>query len=105
MVNRLIVCDVEQVNKFRTIRDEEEEADSEDAVRRQGYDWTIEDPHEEERREEETAQLRNEEVEAVIGFLLQSVHRDIHRFIRFFAHKSSLRPEYQRLKQDTVRKT
>lgn len=98
VVDRLIVSDVEQVNKFCTIRDEEEQADSEDAVRRQGHDRIIYDPHEQERRNEETAQLRNEEVEAVIGFLLQSVHRDIHRFIRFFAHQSPLRPEDQRLK-------
>ena len=52
MIYRLVIRDIQQVDKFRPVRDEKEEADGEDAIRSQGDDGSVEDPHEKECRDE-----------------------------------------------------
>ena len=86
MIYRLVIRDIQKVDKFCPVRDEEEKTDGEDAIRSQGDDGSVEDPHEKECRDEKETELGDEKVEAVVWFALQSVHSYIHRFIRFFAH-------------------
>ena len=52
MIYRLVIRDIQKVDKFCPVRNEEEKADGEDAIRSQGDDGSVEDPHEKECRDE-----------------------------------------------------
>ena len=90
MVNRLVIRDVQQIDKFCTVCNEEKEAQAEDAVCCQGHYRIVENPHKKKARDPEEAELDNEEVEAVVGLLLDRSHRDVHRLVGLLAHQSPL---------------